>query len=49
MRVGEEDPRCSVHSDRKIAVAINLNKRDRESIEGAVEACTKEWDKLRKK
>ena len=27
VRVGEEDPRCSAHSDRRIAVAINLNER----------------------
>ena len=47
VRIGEEDPRCSVHVCRRLAVAINLGPKERSSNPGAVAACGKEWVKLK--
>ena len=43
--VTNASPDCD--SIPKIAIAVNLGKRERQKHEGALEACAKEWTKLR--
>ena len=46
VRIGEEDPRGSIHVCRRLAIALNLGPRERASNPDAIAACGKELDKL---
>ena len=42
VRLGEEDPRGSVHVCRKLAIALNLGPKERSTNPDAVAACGRE-------